>query len=132
MIGQSDENGACCLGLVSALLHEDQAVEPAKLFKVLGDPVRLRLLSVIASRAGGEVCVCDLSPAFDLAQPTISHHLKLLRQACLIDCERRGNLAGRPTSGRCARLPPGAAGTHLRAGATRRAPPAGVAGRGLG
>jgi ArsR family transcriptional regulator len=59
-------------------------------FKALGDPVRLRLLSLIASRAGGEVCVCDLTPAFDLSQPTISHHLKLLRQAGLIDCERRG------------------------------------------
>jgi ArsR family transcriptional regulator len=52
--------------------------------------VRLRLLSMIASRAGGEVCVCELTPAFDLSQPTISHHLKLLRQAGLVDCERRG------------------------------------------
>ncbi|GDY63725.1 hypothetical protein SAV14893_031180 [Streptomyces avermitilis] len=60
------------------------------MFKALGDPVRLRLLSMIASRAGGEVCVCDLTPDFDLSQPTISHHLKLLRQAGLIDCERRG------------------------------------------
>ncbi|MET7785132.1 metalloregulator ArsR/SmtB family transcription factor [Streptomyces sp900116325] len=90
VIGQSDENGACCPGLVSVPLDEDQAVELAKLFKALGDPVRLRLLSMIASRAGGEVCVCDLTPAFDVSQPTISHHLKLLRQAGLIDCERRG------------------------------------------
>lgn len=60
------------------------------MFKALGDPVRLRLLSMIASRAGGEVCVCDLTPAFDLSQPTISHHLKLLKQAGLIDSERRG------------------------------------------
>jgi DNA-binding transcriptional ArsR family regulator len=51
----------------------------------------LRLLSMIASRGeGGEVCVCELTPAFELSQPTISHHLKLLRQAGLIDCERRG------------------------------------------
>ncbi|MFE7325598.1 ArsR/SmtB family transcription factor [Streptomyces sp. NPDC057565] len=90
VLGQSDENGACCPGLVTAPLDEDQAAELAKLFKALGDPVRLRLLSLIASRAGGEVCVCDLTPAFDLSQPTISHHLKLLRQAGLIDCERRG------------------------------------------
>ena len=55
------------------------------MFKALGDPVRLRLLSMIASHAGGEVCVCDLTPAFDLSQPTISHHLKVLRQAGLID-----------------------------------------------
>ncbi|MFF2807403.1 ArsR/SmtB family transcription factor [Streptomyces sp. NPDC058000] len=80
----------CCPGLLTAPLDEDQAVELAQVFKALGDPVRLRLLSMIASRAGGEVCVCDLTPAFDLSQPTISHHLKLLRQAGLIDCERRG------------------------------------------
>jgi ArsR family transcriptional regulator len=80
----------CCPGLLSAPLAEDRAVELAQVFKALGDPVRLRLLSMIASRAGGEVCVCDLTPAFDLSQPTISHHLKLLRQAGLIDSERRG------------------------------------------
>ncbi|WP_052869319.1 ArsR/SmtB family transcription factor [Streptomyces niger] len=84
------EVDACCPGLLTAPLHADQAVELAKVFKALGDPIRLRLLSMIASRAGGEVCVCDLTPAFDLSQPTISHHLKLLRQAGLIDCERRG------------------------------------------
>ncbi|WP_432080492.1 ArsR/SmtB family transcription factor [Streptomyces sp. WAC 04229] len=82
--------GGCCPGLLSETLGEAQAVELAKVFKALGDPVRLRLLSMIASREGGEVCVCDLTPAFDLSQPTISHHLKLLRQAGLIDCERRG------------------------------------------
>ncbi|MEU9486915.1 metalloregulator ArsR/SmtB family transcription factor [Streptomyces decoyicus] len=90
ILGQTDQDGACCPGLLSAPLDEGQAVELAKVFKALGDPVRLRLLSMIASRAGGEVCVCDLTPAFDLSQPTISHHLKLLRQAGLIDCERRG------------------------------------------
>lgn len=90
VLGQADENGACCPGLATAPLNEDQAAELARLFKALGDPVRLRLMSMIASQAGGEVCVCDLTPAFDLSQPTISHHLKLLRQAGLIDCERRG------------------------------------------
>ncbi|MFK0289842.1 ArsR/SmtB family transcription factor [Streptomyces sp. NPDC090442] len=85
-----DQSQECCPGLLTAPLDEDQAAELAKVFKALGDPVRLRLLSMIASRAGGEVCVCDLTPAFDLSQPTISHHLKLLRQAGLIDCERRG------------------------------------------
>jgi Predicted transcriptional regulators len=82
--------GSCCPGLLNAPLDEGQAGELAKIFKALGDPVRLRLLSMIASRAGGEVCVCELTPAFELSQPTISHHLKLLRQAGLIDCERRG------------------------------------------
>ncbi|WP_405559695.1 ArsR/SmtB family transcription factor [Streptomyces sp. NBC_01180] len=91
VLGQTDDKaGACCPGLLTAPLGEGQAVELAQVFKALGDPVRLRLLSLIASRAGGEVCVCDLTPAFDLSQPTISHHLKLLRQAGLIDCERRG------------------------------------------
>ncbi|MFF3517039.1 ArsR/SmtB family transcription factor [Streptomyces sp. NPDC002573] len=87
VIGQ---DGACCPGLSAAPLDEDHAAELAKVFKALGDPVRLRLMSMIASREGGEVCVCELTPAFDQSQPTISHHLKLLRQAGLIDCERRG------------------------------------------
>ncbi|TXS04938.1 transcriptional regulator [Streptomyces sp. col6] len=90
VLGRAEETGACCPGLLTAPLDEGQAEDLAKVFKALGDPVRLRLLSIIASRAGGEVCVCDLTPAFDLSQPTISHHLKLLRQAGLIDCERRG------------------------------------------
>ncbi|MGW3422208.1 ArsR/SmtB family transcription factor [Streptomyces phaeochromogenes] len=88
VIGQ---DAACCPGLAAAPLDEAQAADLAKVFKALGDPVRLRLMSMIASRGeGGEVCVCELTPAFDLSQPTISHHLKLLRQAGLIDCERRG------------------------------------------
>ncbi|WP_326780926.1 metalloregulator ArsR/SmtB family transcription factor [Streptomyces longwoodensis] len=91
VLGQGDADaGGCCPGLLTAPLDEDQAADLAKVFKALGDPVRLRLLSMIASRSGGEVCVCDLTPAFELSQPTISHHLKLLRQAGLIDCERRG------------------------------------------
>ncbi|MFE3852824.1 ArsR/SmtB family transcription factor [Streptomyces griseorubiginosus] len=90
VLGQSADEG-CCQGLAYAPLEEDQAEDLAKVFKALGDPVRLRLMSMIASRGeGGEVCVCELTPAFALSQPTISHHLKLLRQAGLIDCERRG------------------------------------------
>ncbi|WP_433340807.1 ArsR/SmtB family transcription factor [Streptomyces sp. CA-253872] len=80
----------CCPRLLATPLDEARAFELARVFKALGDPVRLRLLSMIASRAGGEVCVCDLTPAFDLSQPTISHHLKLLKQAGLIASERRG------------------------------------------
>jgi ArsR family transcriptional regulator len=60
------------------------------MFKALGDPVRLRLLSLIASHEGGEACVCDISESIELSQPTISHHLKVLREAGLLDCERRG------------------------------------------
>ncbi|MFF8433591.1 ArsR/SmtB family transcription factor [Streptomyces bacillaris] len=88
VLGQDAEG--CCPTLLTAPMAEDQAAELAKVFKALGDPVRLRLLSMIASREGGEICVCDLTPAFDLSQPTISHHLKLLKQAGLIASERRG------------------------------------------
>jgi ArsR family transcriptional regulator len=84
-----DGQSGCCTSVLSAPLTDDQAVELAAVFKALGDPVRLRLLSLIASQPG-QLCVCELTPAFDLSQPTISHHLKLLRQAGLLDCERRG------------------------------------------
>lgn len=60
------------------------------MFKALADPVRLRLVSLIASHAGGEACVCDISATIDLSQPTISHHLKVLRTAGLLDSQRRG------------------------------------------
>jgi ArsR family transcriptional regulator len=70
-------------------LNADEAVELAAAFKALGDPVRLRLLSLIAAHEGGEACVCDLTGAFALSQPTISHHLKVLRQAGLVSSERR-------------------------------------------
>jgi ArsR family transcriptional regulator len=76
--------------LVSEPVDEASAAGLAQVFKTLGDPVRLRLVSLIGARQGGEVCVCDLTSAFDLTQPTISHHLKVLREAGLIDSERRG------------------------------------------
>ena len=84
------ETGACCSPLNREPLTEDWAGDLARMFKALGDPVRLRLLSLVASHEGGEACVCDISDTFDLSQPTISHHLKVLRQAGLLDCERRG------------------------------------------
>jgi ArsR family transcriptional regulator len=80
----------CCSPLVREPLTAGQAVELARVFKAMGDPVRLRLLSLIASHEGGEACVCDLSEVFELTGPTISHHLKVLREACLISGERRG------------------------------------------
>ncbi len=73
-----------------APLSADHTIGLAHMFKALSDPVRLRLLSLVASHQGGEACVCDISGSFDLSQPTISHHLKVLRQAGLLDCERRG------------------------------------------
>jgi ArsR family transcriptional regulator, arsenate/arsenite/antimonite-responsive transcriptional repressor len=80
---------ACCAPLAAEPLSAEQAGTLAAMFKALSDPVRLRLLSLIASH-GGEVCVCDLTPRFSVTGPTISHHLKALREAGLIDCERRG------------------------------------------
>jgi len=76
--------------LVSEPINEAAAAGLAPVFKALGDPVRLRLVSLIGARDGGEVCVCDLTSAFELSQPTISHHLRVLREAGLIDSERRG------------------------------------------
>jgi ArsR family transcriptional regulator, arsenate/arsenite/antimonite-responsive transcriptional repressor len=81
---------SCCTPLASEALTEQSAADLARAFKALGDPVRLRLLSLIAARAGGEVCVCELTDAFTVSGPTISHHLKVLREAGLIDCQRRG------------------------------------------
>ena len=80
----------CCSPLGREPLTENWAGDLARMFKALGDPVRLRLVSMVASHDGGEACVCDLTPAFELSQPTISHHLKVLREAGLLECERRG------------------------------------------
>ncbi len=77
-----------CCGLASAPLTTEDAERLAPLFKALGDPVRLRIASMIASRP--ELCVCEITPAFELSSGTISHHLKTLREAGLVDCERRG------------------------------------------
>ncbi|MEU6620304.1 metalloregulator ArsR/SmtB family transcription factor [Streptomyces litmocidini] len=91
LVGQGDdETAACCAPMVREPLGEESAVELSRMFKALGDPVRLRLLSLIASHEGGEACVCDLTGPFDVSQPTISHHLKVLREAGLVDSERRG------------------------------------------
>jgi ArsR family transcriptional regulator len=80
----------CCSPVTRRPLSAEEASELAGVFKAVGDPVRLRLLSLIAAHAGGEACVCDLSGAFELTGPTISHHLKVLREAGLIEGERRG------------------------------------------
>jgi len=79
---------ACCPPLSVQALGSAAAGQLAPLFKALSDPIRLRLLSLIASTS--EVCVCDLTDAFDVTGATISHHLRVLREAGLVDCERRG------------------------------------------
>ncbi|MFI5067713.1 MAG: ArsR/SmtB family transcription factor [Streptosporangiales bacterium] len=81
---------ACSTPLAGEPIGEAAAAGLAQVFKALGDPVRLRLVSLIGAHQGGEVCVCELVTAFQLTQPTISHHLKVLREAGIIDSERRG------------------------------------------
>src|SRR3954467_7071517 len=81
---------ACCSPVTRAPLSADAAERIVPLVKAIADPVRLRLLSFVASHAHREACVCDLNDAFDLSQPTISHHLKLLHEAGLLDREKRG------------------------------------------
>jgi ArsR family transcriptional regulator len=80
---------ACHTALVGEPLSAVESEALAHVFKALADPVRLRLFSLIASVDGGEACVCDLTPHFDVSQPTISHHLKVLREAGLVNSERR-------------------------------------------
>lgn len=77
-----------CCGLAASPIDAADAERIAPMFKALGDPVRLRMASMIAAQP--ELCVCEISPAFDLSSGTISHHLKILREAGLVDCERRG------------------------------------------
>src|SRR5258707_5167360 len=81
---------ACAIPLVRERMGETAAAEMAQVLKALADPVRLRLVSLIGAHQGGEVCVCELTTGFELTQPTISHHLKVLREAGIIDSERRG------------------------------------------
>ncbi|MBQ1010571.1 helix-turn-helix transcriptional regulator [Micromonospora sp. M51] len=82
--------GFCCQPLAQHRVPAETAALLAPAFKALGDPVRLQLMSMIASADNGEACVCDLTPAFNLTGPTISHHLRTLREAGLVDAERRG------------------------------------------
>ncbi|MFT4011282.1 MAG: metalloregulator ArsR/SmtB family transcription factor [Nocardioidaceae bacterium] len=84
------ETVACCSPLTAAPLTAEQSERIAPLLKALADPVRLRLLSIVAAHTEREACVCDLNDAFDLSQPTISHHLKVLHEAGLLDRSKRG------------------------------------------
>lgn len=79
---------ACCPPITEAALSEDAASDMAAMFKALSDPVRLRLFSRVASHPQGEACVCDIADV-GVAQPTVSHHLKKLREAGLLTSERR-------------------------------------------
>jgi ArsR family transcriptional regulator, arsenate/arsenite/antimonite-responsive transcriptional repressor len=80
----------CCAAVTGSVLSPSEAEALARVFKALADPVRLRLLSMIAGAESGEACVCELTLGFRLSGPTISHHLKVLREAGLIHGDRRG------------------------------------------
>ena len=79
----------CCQPVVYPDVERDHAVRIAEVAKALGDPVRLQLVDVLRKHAG-KVCVCELVPLFELSQPTVSHHLKVLREAGIVGSERRG------------------------------------------
>ncbi|MFJ9388738.1 ArsR/SmtB family transcription factor [Nocardioides sp. NPDC101246] len=84
---------ACCAPLTCGALDDDQADVLARMFKALGDPNRVKLLSIIAAAEDQEACVCDLTEPVGLSQPTVSHHMKLLVEAGLVTREQRGRWA---------------------------------------
>ncbi|TML30230.1 MAG: helix-turn-helix transcriptional regulator [Actinobacteria bacterium] len=79
----------CCQPVAYPDVERAQAERIAAIAKALADPIRLQLVDVLRQHAG-KVCVCELVPLFDLSQPTVSHHLKVLREAGIVDSERRG------------------------------------------
>ena len=79
----------CCQPVVYPDVERERAERMAVVAKAIGDPIRLQLVDVLRKHAG-KVCVCELTPLFDVGQPTVSHHLKVLRQAGIVDSERRG------------------------------------------
>jgi ArsR family transcriptional regulator len=84
---------ACCSTLTGGVLDENEAATLAKRFKALGDPTRVRLLSMIAAATDDEACICDLTEPVGLSQPTVSHHMKILTEAGLVTREQRGRWA---------------------------------------
>lgn len=84
---------ACCSPVTGGVLTPDEAEQIARTFKALGDPTRVRLLSLIAASGDGEACICDLTEPVGLSQPTVSHHMKLLVDAGLATREQRGRWA---------------------------------------
>jgi len=80
---------SCCAPISTGLTASD-AEDLASTLKILADPARLRIVSILAVAGQGEACVCDLTDPLDLSQPTVSHHLKVLREAGVVTTERRG------------------------------------------
>lgn len=83
----------CCSPVTGGVIDDATAERLARVFKALGDPTRVRLVSLIAAADGGEACICDLTEPVGLSQPTVSHHMKLLADAGLIRREQRGKWA---------------------------------------
>lgn len=90
-MNKSEGKISCCPSLLSKKIESEEAEFLAAIFKVLGDATRLQLLNLIASQPKREACVCELTEPLGLSQPTISHHLKVLYKAGLLDKERRGS-----------------------------------------
>ncbi len=90
---QVDVFDGCCTPLTAGVLDENDAVELAGVFKVLADPARLRLLSMVAAASTGEACACDLVDPIGRSQPTVSHHLSVLVDAGLLERDKRGKWA---------------------------------------
>jgi ArsR family transcriptional regulator len=89
----ASDAGACCTPVTGGVLTAEEAERIAHTFKALGDPTRVRLLSLIAASEGGEACICDLTEPVGLSQPTVSHHMKQLVEAGLAVREQRGRWA---------------------------------------
>lgn len=83
----------CCVPPITSIMGIEDAERVARVFKALGDPTRVRLLSLIASADGGEACICDLTEPVGLSQGTVSHHMKLLAEAGLVTRDQRGKWA---------------------------------------
>jgi ArsR family transcriptional regulator len=90
---QPTDLAACCAPVTGGLVSDATAELLARMFKALGDPTRVKLLSLIAAAPGGEACICDLTEPVGLSQPTVSHHMRLLVEAGLATREQRGRWA---------------------------------------
>ena len=84
---------ACCSPVTGGIVSDETATTLARMFKALGDPTRVKLLSMIAAAEDGEACICDMTEPVGLSQPTVSHHMKLLVEAGLVTREQRGRWA---------------------------------------
>ena len=96
MAGQTmlvPDAGTCCSPITGGILEIAEAERLARIIKALGDPTRVRLLSLVAAHANSEACICDLTAPVGLSQPTVSHHMKQLAEAGLVTREQRGKWA---------------------------------------